>query len=508
MSDKAESSHSPIHSDPGTSVARPEEGNLDKSPHSPGRRGEGHHHHLVTRARVGLRLDDPDHGQFYPMSSQSFVAVSQESQGDDLPVVFSSAGQEDDSSKVYSCHICHFRTAFKNSLVNHQAVHSDARPWICEICDYAAKRKQDLKKHLQTMHGMIVDSLSLRMGSIPQTCVSSSSLSSPVDTKPVIAHSAVSSEEGGGLGGVNSAGHMTQQQPIPAFRPPLASSAMLSPPPRSAPAAVKIKEDHFSFCRMPGEERSSNRFIPTSSTDTGLSHLKQEFRKELESKHSSSLENFFLQKLHKDEQRIHSSWENAGMKSCGAHSESTDVRNLPPVSKVLPKRVRNNSSSLAEECSSAKTSTPDSFPCSDPLSSEGIVRSEALSSHAALYPQSGGTEPIHRRKRASTSSSDFTSIKVPRFQSSGSDVEGCPQVTSQSDRGGNVESISSTVTHSRALETKKSFHCGHCDILFFESAMYLMHAGLHDVSHPWKCSICGRTFFEKYSFTSHFINQH
>ncbi|XP_076450816.1 uncharacterized protein LOC143286859 [Babylonia areolata] len=510
VSDRAESSNSPVQSDHCTVIPR-HDFHPDKSPSSPGPQPQGEeaqHEHLLGNSSTddGFRLDPS-------MSAHTFVSVGLDSQCDDLPLVFSLPAHEDDSSKVYSCHLCNFKTAFKNSLVNHQAVHSDARPWVCEICDYAAKRKQDLKKHLQTMHGMIVDSLSLKLTTNPQACVSSSSQSSPVDIKPMMVSSGVSGDGGScaivGYGrshGVSSAVHTVPQQTASGFRQPLSSSFPLPSPCRSAGLAEKMKEDQVSGCQGQGDHKTANRFMANSSTDTGSNSFKFEFRKEFGSSHSSYSDSFLLQRIrgHKDEQFINSCSENASIKNC-PQTESKDDRNIPQVSKMVSKHERR---SVADDYASVNATTQSSHRYSDVHGSGGMSRSEPLSPYMTLPQHSGGPESVQRPKRVSVNSSDQVPVKAPRFQSPASDLECCPQVTSQSDRTINSEFISSTVAHSRALETKKSFHCAHCDILFFESAMYLMHAGLHDTTNPWKCSVCGRTFFEKYSFTSHFINQH
>ena len=57
-------------------------------------------------------------------------------------------------------------------------------------------------------------------------------------------------------------------------------------------------------------------------------------------------------------------------------------------------------------------------------------------------------------------------------------------------------------------ETRKGWHCKHCDILFFDSAIYFMHMGLHSPNNVWQCNLCNEAFTEVYSFTSHFINVH
>ncbi|KAK2183710.1 hypothetical protein NP493_299g03047 [Ridgeia piscesae] len=57
-------------------------------------------------------------------------------------------------------------------------------------------------------------------------------------------------------------------------------------------------------------------------------------------------------------------------------------------------------------------------------------------------------------------------------------------------------------------DTRKGWHCRHCDILFFDSAIYFMHMGLHSANNVWQCNLCSEVLSEVYSFTSHFINEH
>ena len=67
---------------------------------------------------------------------------------------------------------------------------------------------------------------------------------------------------------------------------------------------------------------------------------------------------------------------------------------------------------------------------------------------------------------------------------------------------------SSSDTRSTATETRVGSRCQHCDIVFYDSAIYLMHAGLHSARHPWRCNLCDAQLHDVYSFTSHFINGH
>lgn len=53
----------------------------------------------------------------------------------------------------------------------------------------------------------------------------------------------------------------------------------------------------------------------------------------------------------------------------------------------------------------------------------------------------------------------------------------------------------------------KIFRCHHCDIIFFERAMYFLHVSLHGSESPWQCAICDKQCTDKNDFTLHFINQ-
>ena len=495
---------------------------------------------------------DPDLEQFYRMSTQRFhgSGLGQDGQYDDLPLAFSFPNSEDDSSKVYSCNICNFKTAFKNSLVNHQAVHSDARPWICDICDYAAKRKQDLKKHLQTMHGMIVDSLALKPGANPpvSSSVPSSGLASPVDVKPVIVNNAVMS--GGvdygsagltGYGGpplaaVSSAAsllahhhHHHQQQTTAGFGQPLPSSAKMNQISRSLPMPVvgQFIADKFPFNQFCGEGGLVSRAAPRFPYETFPHHLLSSLRAESDSDASaervaSGSDDFSPQRLHEHEDKViggQSVFRKLHHRRDPGQHENGEGGRLPSVWEMLSKNREEHSSLLHERVAGGRSRSESGTRHSNMVSSK--VETESDAPLPSVVTVSSRTEEmgfmLQKRKRFSlefsgerSSGLDQSSApgKLPRLQSPVSDAERSPQVSSQSDHSGNIEPISSTVSHSLALETKKSFHCAHCDILFFENALYLMHMGLHDSSDPWKCSICGRTFFEKYSFTSHFINQH
>ncbi|KAK7098434.1 hypothetical protein V1264_002730 [Littorina saxatilis] len=523
-----------------SSTQQPQE--RDILPHQPSTDLQHEHMFSSNSGSDEFGSGDPDLDQLCRISANRFGAP--ESPYDDLPLSFSLPYSGDGKgARMYSCNICSFKTIFKNSLVNHQAVHSDARPWICEICDYAAKRKQDLKKHLQTMHGMVVDSLALKPGhgmvvdslalkpgaNPPASSASSSGLASPVETKPLIVNNVVVSDDqrssnmlGFGPHMAHSASVLAHQQAAAAaaqFGHPLPSSATMNQNARSMPmpAVGKFISDKFPFNqyfgdggmpRFPGEA-----FM--SPTHMGLRATAKD------DKGASGLDSLPSHRFHSQGDRVggQSAVHKFHSSDTGLHSEGRESRHyLPSVSEILSKDRLQPGSSSDQRTAVRSPEMGSRLPeiatghsrDARPVDPNSPARVSSVSEGIGLGAS-------HRWKRSSgdLSSEDgfqadqsMVPRKAARLQSSGSECDPSHHVSSQSDHVGSIEPISSTVSHARSLETRKSFHCLHCDIMFFDNALYLMHMGLHDNSNPWKCSVCGRTFFEKYSFTSHFINQH
>lgn len=51
------------------------------------------------------------------------------------------------SKPTFMCPICGLTSSFKSSMKRHMANHSKARPFRCEVCFKAFKRKDYLKQH-------------------------------------------------------------------------------------------------------------------------------------------------------------------------------------------------------------------------------------------------------------------------------------------------------------------------------------------------------------------------
>ncbi|CAL1532124.1 unnamed protein product [Lymnaea stagnalis] len=349
----------------------------------------------------------------------------------------------EESNKMFICHLCDFRTAFRNSLLNHQAVHSDVRPWVCAMCDYAAKRKQDLKKHLHTIHGMMVESPMLRpIGAIPGATISIASKSHSRDE---------SSEENSCDTGNEKINKTDSIPPMPCFphhHSPTNSMTKLE--------SVSVKQElqeNMPIIFNQGALPSMSHFVQKNSRDSPDMDLPLSFPAIPISKYSSAMAQNEVT-------------ENVSNYSEGENSFTTE-------------RYRSNSKQNNHIRFMSERQTDWSTPSSTQKPSRKRPYTVHQEFNQALQETANGTE---------------RSAPPPKSKDT-EDLHPC-------------SSSSSNISHAREVQTHPHFLCEHCDIMFFQRAMYLMHIGLHSADDPWCCAVCGNVYNEKYSFTSHFINQH
>jgi len=50
------------------------------------------------------------------------------------------------------------------------------------------------------------------------------------------------------------------------------------------------------------------------------------------------------------------------------------------------------------------------------------------------------------------------------------------------------------------------FLCRHCDIVYADRMLYVLHMGLHNVNNPWQCNICGTTCAGRQQFALHALH--
>uniref|UniRef100_A0A2C9K938 C2H2-type domain-containing protein n=1 Tax=Biomphalaria glabrata TaxID=6526 RepID=A0A2C9K938_BIOGL len=339
-------------------------------------------------------------------------------------------GRYEETNKMFICHLCDFRTAFRNSLLNHQAVHSDLRPWICSMCDYAAKRKQDLKKHLHTIHGMMVESTMLRpIGMNLNISGSSKSLSREESSED----NSCDNDKNKGVGMVD-----------------------------------------------PG------MYYPHINTDSPSVIVKQEIQDKVS--HPSCQANLpsmsnFVKKKQRD-------------------SPDLDLPLSFP-SITFAKTLGNSHTEFAKDSNNGEDYPfqAEHFPAtnSSALSARDKSSSETFSSNFSQKPN---------RKRPHSSVSEGQAGLQESTHPSDRPAPSLSKTNDSDEHHPCSSSSAASSSHNKEGQTQATFLCDHCDIMFFQRAMYLMHIGLHSPEDPWCCAVCGGTFTEKYSFTSHFINQH
>ncbi|GFO29478.1 Zinc finger protein aiolos [Plakobranchus ocellatus] len=378
---------------------------------------------------------------------------------------FGSRPMMDEASKLYVCHLCDFRTAFRNSLLNHQAVHSDSRPWVCAMCDYAAKRKQDLKKHLHTIHGMMVDSTMLK----------------PVEAKQENTSRGESSEENNSSDGpkVNNR-HLETE--APSFLPQTGGDAKvdLHSPGHSNMMQGYVKQEIMS----PG----SSHFLPRTTSESDNKTIEDSPDDDLPISFppvppSASASDRGDSQPSDDDHPSHSQmYTNPG----------------PGGGKFHDNKVRHG-----------QFVSPNFSPL--PMSSPPMHMTRSSYNHD-FTPISSNNFPVQNRKRHHfrENSTPFHDVLGPNGNASNQPRLGPPMIkrARSPEKEDAPCSSSAGSSHVKASQTQTAFLCEHCNIMFFQRAMYLMHMGLHSNENPWQCTVCGFTFTEVYSFTSHFINQH
>ena len=53
-----------------------------------------------------------------------------------------------DRCKKYQCMLCSFETEYRYNMYKHFMRHTNTRPFSCQNCEYSAREKSDLKKHM------------------------------------------------------------------------------------------------------------------------------------------------------------------------------------------------------------------------------------------------------------------------------------------------------------------------------------------------------------------------
>ncbi|ELT96260.1 hypothetical protein CAPTEDRAFT_226562 [Capitella teleta] len=291
---------------------------------------------------------------------------------------------------MYKCTLCAYKSLHRSSVRSHYAVHSNARPYACDMCEYEAKRLTDLKKHQVLRHGKDLNMLRLQGRKSYPPLARSTIITETEPETPVTQNTSQNNPTT--LENIDPDEHINHIDAMLDYHAKLDSSY----------------NQNGCMDIPPTEETAGETASQTSFNENNFENLK-------------------LDEL------SHLSANNAGVKQ-------------------EPMEQREGGSDGGEGASAAPPNPPE---------------------YAAQLPPNN---------------SDFAAHLPPEFAAWAAKQQQPRQTT--------------------ATGPKKSWHCEHCNITYYDSAMYVMHTGLHNSEHPWKCNLCGRQFHDVYGFTSHFVNGH
>ena len=351
------------------------------------------------------------------------------------------------NSVIHKCHLCNYKTPYRSSLRSHYAVHSTDRPFACDMCMYEAKRLNDLRKHKLVKHGK---RMPLMARNRRRKCAMLPPLSPASSFTPNMPDHTMHL----GLQDVQTGTPVTHQDVTDI---PLAELTELIP--------------NTSVFPEP-ELRSATASRPSDSDAVVIK--------------SELPDNYLYFTSGDDQTKGHCDRFGAGrINNMNSHGTDYDCFNLD----ILPKRHGEH-----------PLRTPSAAGMSA-LLSQNSSRVPSLTGHHANSPAnyrpttSQYATNLNHTGRESRESTDGRSL-----------TDDSSHHSSPNNQPVSVRMRSRM--RSVGTETRKGWHCKHCDILFFDSAIYFMHMGLHSPNNVWQCNLCSEALTEVYSFTSHFINAH
>lgn len=356
-------------------------------------------------------------------------------------------------TSIHKCHLCNYKTTNRSSLRSHYAVHSTDRPYACDLCMYEAKRLNDLRKHKLVKHGKRMP-LMMRKGR--RKCSSGNGMLPPSSLAPSL---------------------------IPML-PEHSMYPGIQDTPTGTTGAVSLADI---------TDAPSTGLIPNTSV-----FPEPELQNTIAGRQNASDGDAVVVKSELDNYSLYHASSDDQMNSNGDRfSRNSDT---------FLHEINYNSLDVAmqqEEEQHHPTSSPARMSA---LLNRKDVPLQTPHSSCVLTPTDlyGNS---HNNYHATTSPYATNRSHTGRDSSDGRSM------TDESSHHGSLNNHPVSVTmHTRmrsvGTDTRKGWHCKHCDILFFDSAIYFMHMGLHSPHNAWQCNLCSEVLTEVYSFTSHFINEH
>jgi hypothetical protein len=462
---------------------------------------------------------------FYEENGSSTEDAAKDTNNITLPIGKKNVVQinffKDRTSGMYKCQMCSYKSMHRSSIKSHYAVHSSLRPYACDQCSYEAKRLNDLRKHKLIKHGKKLISVRKKHNSAAAGTNGVSGKSPKyAESDNNESHMEEQESEGGVSGnllyqsllgsGTNSNGPVFPQ-PEPAN---VASSPNTSSSPcheRSISASdlpeeidkegtVVVKpeppDDYYTFQNKFPEQDDPIVIPPVAPTasetvlkSSGCSPSKSPSR----ASPAAALKSLAQSTSGKD----------------AGDSEATRLHAASPsvISLLLQRRNLTGSSLISS--GGILNNTAHSSSSSQPKALKPVQRSTPTL-YASAVTDSRFSAPQYNSHNNHNSHNNPLNLSF-NHSSSSSHQHGTSVPTRSNSESSSASASafpSSTSGRSRGVETARGWTCDHCNIMFFDSAIYFMHMGLHAPDAAWQCNLCGKQLYDVYSFTSHFLNGH
>ena len=412
---------------------------------------------------------------------------------------------KDRASGMYKCQMCSYKSMHRSSIKSHYAVHSSLRPYACDQCSYEAKRLNDLRKHKLIKHGKKLLSIRKKHASNYE--------SSRSQTNGIPESSKYNADSD------NNDSHMEDKEVDGAsgnllYQSLLGTASSNGPVfPQPEPASLLSSPDTCNVNSPPRHEQPiSTGDIPDEVDKEGTMVVKPEPPDDY-----YTFQNKFPE--HDDPIVIppNPPAHSEAIKPSSSPSKSPGHEITSPTAalkSVAQSTCKDGSESEVTRLHAASPSVISLLLQRRNLTGSSLMSPTALNQSAPSPSQPKPLKPVQRHAVHSNSSSNnfYTADSASRFSAPQYNPLNLsyqqPPTRSSSESSSHSSLPSSTSGRSRGVETNRGWGCDHCNIMFFDSAIYFMHMGLHSPDNAWQCNLCGQQLYDVYSFTSHFVNGH
>ena len=403
---------------------------------------------------IGTLPDDPGHMGTLPddPGDPGDITFTELQQSIVDEAGFSQDVAADGKSTLYKCNECNYSNPVKFYVKQHLITHSKDRPFKCPDCAYKGKRMSDLRKHLLIIHKKQVLKPNKRPYKIKLPTRKHTSPSSSQVSPKQVTHRLLSGQYGSDSQSYQSSQYTDQGK--------LTVSNVYSQPGR-------------------GMELSSSTNVAANPMPYSYSYSTTS------SINSSPIQNL----LNRPPGGVTSTPLNRGSPTVSSAIRSSAQFRLSP-------QTSNEMSQSVYPVTAARLASSTIMPSPSPPGESPTHYTSSARSSTSSYASPSSSSPSTIRQRFIWQTPAYEKPKISE-----------PVYVIPDDEATSTEPMLSK-KHDAATSTVKSFHCSHCNILFFDNAVYLMHMGLHSANHPWECSLCGGQYHDVYGFTSHLVNNH